>query len=144
MKAMQNKIITLIITMFFTMFLCFSSTINILADEKIPFKIGVNRFAWYATLQNINFMPLVSADPFAGVILTDWYSVTENERYKIDVYILEEHLTANTVQVKVFKQKKQGNTWVDAKVPTIMSNKIEDAILNTSRKLRIENMLGEN
>jgi hypothetical protein len=54
-------------------------------------------------------------------IITDFSTIA----YLGDVYILEEHLTANTVQVKVFKQKKQGNTWVDAKVPDIMSNKID-------------------
>ena len=110
--------------------------------KNIPFKIGVNRFAWYSSLQTINFMPMISADPFAGIIITDWKAVSDNERYKIDVYILEENLTSNTVDVRVFKQKKVNGAWVDDAPNALLKGQIEDAILNTARKLRIEYMLG--
>ncbi|HAD24791.1 MAG TPA: DUF3576 domain-containing protein, partial [Alphaproteobacteria bacterium] len=33
--------------------------------------IGVNSFLWRATLDTLAFMPLASADPFGGVIITD-------------------------------------------------------------------------
>ena len=36
--------------------------------------IGVNSFLWRASLDTVSFMPLASADPFGGVIITDWYS----------------------------------------------------------------------
>jgi hypothetical protein len=36
--------------------------------------IGVNSYLWRASLDTISFMPLVSADPFGGVIITDWYA----------------------------------------------------------------------
>src|SRR5262249_9492739 len=36
--------------------------------------VGVNSFLWRASLDTVSFMPLVSADPFGGVIITDWYS----------------------------------------------------------------------
>src|SRR6185369_14156384 len=36
--------------------------------------IGVNSFLWRAALDTVSFMPLASADPFGGVILTDWYA----------------------------------------------------------------------
>jgi len=36
--------------------------------------IGVNSFLWRASLDTVSFMPLSSADPFGGVIITDWYS----------------------------------------------------------------------
>ncbi|MFL1780679.1 DUF3576 domain-containing protein [Candidatus Hepatincolaceae symbiont of Richtersius coronifer] len=111
------------------------------ATSNIPLKIGVNRFAWHASLQNINFMPLVAADPFAGVILTDWYSINDSERYKIDIYILEELLTSQTIQVKLFKQKKNGSSWVDVPANNIMAQQIQDNILNTARQLRIQDSL---
>jgi hypothetical protein len=111
---------------------------NLFANNVNTFKIGVNRFAWIAALQSVNFMPLLSADPFGGAILSDWYAVNENERYKIDVYVLEEYLTSETVSVKVFKQKKQGNSWVDdTNNSKDIALKIEDAILNTARQLKI-------
>ena len=39
--------------------------------------IGVNSFLWRASLDTVTFMPLASADPFGGVIITDWYSPPE-------------------------------------------------------------------
>ena len=36
--------------------------------------LGVNGFLWRASLDTISFMPIASADPFGGVIVTDWYS----------------------------------------------------------------------
>src|SRR5262245_8131754 len=52
--------------------------------------IGVNSFLWRASLDTVSFMPLLSADPFGGVIITDWYSPPESpgERFKLNIYIL--------------------------------------------------------
>src|SRR5262245_16253262 len=52
--------------------------------------VGVNSFLWRASLDTVSFMPLVSADPFGGVIITDWYSPPQSpsERFKVNVYIL--------------------------------------------------------
>lgn len=116
---------------------------SVAAQDETPYKIGVNRFAWYAALKLINFMPLSSADPFSGVIITDWYYISDNERYKVDVYVLEEHLTSNTVEVKVFKEINKSNTWRMAKLNPKIAIKLEDAILNTARQLRIQYMLSE-
>ena len=56
--------------------------------------INVNSYLWRATLDTIYFMPLVSADPFGGVILTDWYQLNPKslERIKLNVYILGSQL----------------------------------------------------
>ncbi|MBM09177.1 MAG: hypothetical protein CMF69_06330, partial [Magnetovibrio sp.] len=52
--------------------------------------IGVNSFLWRASIDTISFMPVNSADPFGGVIITDWHANAEapNERFKLNVYIL--------------------------------------------------------
>lgn len=126
------------LTLLLVLFLISPSLAWSKTKEEIPFKIGVNRFAWYAALQTINFMPISFVDPFAGAILTEWYSLNGTDRYKVDIYVLEENLTANTVQVKVFKQQKHGGTWEDVKVSPDMARKMEDSILNTARELRIE------
>src|SRR4051812_19034628 len=43
-------------------------------DSDSQTGIGVNSFLWRASLDTVAFMPLASADPFGGVILTDWYA----------------------------------------------------------------------
>lgn len=131
----------LIFTLLFVF--CFAHTLLAESKDVPKFKIGVNRFAWYAALQIINFMPLSSADPFSGVIITDWYTLNDHEKYKIDVYILEEALTSKTVDVKIFKQVKKDGEWENVVPAASMSHRIEDAILNTARQLRVEYIINK-
>ncbi len=103
--------------------------------------VAVNAFLWRASLDTINFIPLVSADPFGGVIITDWYTPAEapNERMKVQITILDRDLRADGVRVAVFKQTtgpKNAN-WVDAQVDPRTNTDIENAILTRARQLRI-------
>lgn len=103
--------------------------------------IGVNSFLWRASLDTISFMPVSSADPFGGVIITDWYSAGEapNERFKLNVYILGRALRADGVRVAVFRQvlDAQGG-WRDVALSDVTATKIEDSILTRARQLRNE------
>lgn len=104
--------------------------------------IGVNSFLWRASLDAVSFMPLSSADPFGGVILTDWYEnpETPGERFKISIYILDKQLRADGVRASVFKQTKDKSGWRDVKTPEEMTRNIEDAILTRARELRVAQM----
>ena len=78
--------------------------------------IGVNAFLWRASLDTLSFLPLASADPFGGVIITDWYVPPEaggTERLKLTVYILDQRLRADGVRVAVFRQERDGENWRD-------------------------------
>lgn len=104
--------------------------------------VAVNAFLWRASLDTINFIPLISADPFGGVIITDWYTPAEapNERMKVQITILDRELRADGVRVAVFKQQQSGRgggTWVDAQVDPRTNTEIENAILTRARQLRI-------
>jgi len=102
--------------------------------------LGVNSFLWRASLDSISFMPLVSADPFGGVIITDWYAPPEvqNERFKITVYILGRDLRADGVRAVVFRQvHDDSGEWTDAAVEPQTPIDLENAILTRARQLRI-------
>jgi hypothetical protein len=101
--------------------------------------IGVNSYLWRASLETISFMPVSSADPFGGVVITDWYTPgeTPNERFKLNIYILGKALRADGVKVAVFRQVKDASGgWTDANTPDQTGIKIEDAILTKARQLR--------
>ena len=103
--------------------------------------IGVNSFLWRASLDTISFMPVSSADPFGGVIITDWYSAGEapNERFKLNVYILGRALRADGVRVAVFRQvRDSAGAWRDMALSDVTATKIEDSILTRARQLRNE------
>lgn len=103
--------------------------------------IGINTFLWRASLDTIAFAPLSSADPFGGVIITDWYATPKspNERFKLNIFILGRALRADGVRVSVFRQVRDAaGEWRDAAVPKDAGSKIEDAILTRARQLRQE------
>jgi hypothetical protein len=102
--------------------------------------IGVNSYLWRASLDTVSFMPLASADPFGGVIITDWYTPPEspNERFKMNVYILGRQLRADSVRVAVFRQEQNGeNAWLDSTIKSDTAVTLENQILTRARQLRI-------
>ncbi len=100
--------------------------------------IQVNAYLWRATLDTLSFMPLASADPFGGVVITDWYSppATPNERFKANAYILSQQMNANAIQVTLFHQVLQNGQWADAAVDPNTVSGLEDRILSRAADLR--------
>ena len=74
-------------------------------------KGGVFDFAssnplWRASLDTINFLPLLSANYSGGIIISDWYSSnSENESIKITIRFLTNEIRADALEVKVFTKK---------------------------------------
>ena len=106
--------------------------------------IGVNSYLWRASLDTLSFMPLSSADPWGGIIITDWYTNPEkpDERFKATVYILDTRLRADALNVAIFKQVNAGGQWVDSAVTSQTETDIENAILTKARQLRLANTTG--
>ena len=105
-----------------------------------PASIGVNGYLWRATLDTLSFMPLVSADPWGGTVITDWYANPEkpDERFKATVYILDTRLRADGLNVALQKQvRAPDGTWRDAAVSPQTETDLENAILTKARQLRV-------
>ena len=102
--------------------------------------IGVNAFLWRSSLETLSFMPLSSADPFGGVIITDWYQPPAGggERFKATAYILGKQLRADGVKVAIYRQVLQGGQWMDAPVAPATVTEIENRILAKAREMRAE------
>jgi hypothetical protein len=101
--------------------------------------VGVNAYLWRATLDTMSIWPVTSADPFGGVIITDWYAppTTPNERFKLNIYILDRALRADGVRVSVFRQQRTGSgTWRNAIAQPQTASQIENAILTRARQFR--------
>ena len=102
--------------------------------------IGVNGYLWRATLDTLSFMPLASADPFGGVIITDWHALadTPDDRFKMTVLVLGRELRPDGLRVSVFRQTRPaaGEGWRDATVKPDTATRLEDQILSRARQLR--------
>ena len=117
-----------------------SSSKRVEGDQGGGGGLGVNSFLWRGSLDTLAFMPIASADPFGGVILTDWYSPPDapESRFKVNVYILDKQLRADALKVSVFRQAREhGGGWHDTKVGSDTAGQLEDTILTRARQLRM-------
>ena len=71
---------------------------------------------WRATLDTIDFMPLVSANYSGGIIITDWYNdaSSSGQSVKISVRFLTNEVRSDALDVKIFT--KNCDTTVDCKI----------------------------
>jgi Domain of unknown function (DUF3576) len=93
----------------------------------------VNRFLWQASLETLSFLPLNTADPFSGLILTDWGGVGGGGTFRVTVLISDPALDASSLKVAAFRQ--QGGRAVP--VGEAENSQLEDAILTRARQIRI-------
>jgi hypothetical protein len=78
--------------------------------EKVKTRRGGNfEFAssnelWRASLDVIDFMPLTSANYSGGIIITDWYSDSENdgESIKFVIRFLTNEIRSDAINLKIF------------------------------------------
>ena len=122
------------------------ASINLLGnnDESNNTNIGalgmpINPYLWKASLNTLSFMPLSSTDPFAGTIITDWYTAETNqgERCKLNVFINGKDLKADNLRVSSFCQTLKNSQWVNMPSNNEENNKLENAILNEAKKLKL-------
>ena len=109
---------------------------NTVASLGMP----INVYLWRGALETISFMPLSSADPIGGTILTDWYSTTnnDNERCKLNIIITGLELQTQNLKVTSFCQDYKNDRWVNKEVDADNNIKIENAILNKAKKLKLQ------
>lgn len=102
--------------------------------------LAVNAYLWRGSLETLKFMPLASADPFGGVIITDWWTPASSpsERFKATAYILGKQLRADGVRISLFRQVQQNGQWVDAPVDPSKVSELEDRVLARARDLRAQ------
>ena len=99
----------------------------------------INPYLWKASLETISFMPLASTDPFAGTIITDWYTAETNlgERCKLNIFINGKSLKTDNLRVSSFCQTLKNNQWVNMPSKQEENTKLENVILNEAKKLKL-------
>ena len=66
---------------------------------------------WKATLDILDFMPLVSANYSGGIVITDWYSEKDNpnQSIKITVKFLTNEIRSDALDINVYLKKCSDN-----------------------------------
>lgn len=109
------------------------------ATPSLPQGLGVNADLWRAALDTLSFMPLASADPNGGVIITDWYNDPSqaDERFKVNVVIGGRILRADALRVTLFKQVRRNGAWVNTAPTANVSRQLENLVLTRARDFKV-------
>ncbi len=92
--------------------------------------IQVNKYIWTAALDVLSFLPLQSADPFTGVIVTGYGTPPGGGRaYRATIFIQDAALEARSLKVALYTRSGP------ASAETVRA--VEDAILARARQLRM-------
>ena len=78
---------------------------NALGRKSTNFEFASSNVLWRASLDTIDFMPLLSANYSGGVIITDWYSEEQDDAIKITLRFLSNEVRSDAIDVKVFYKK---------------------------------------
>ena len=102
----------------------------------------VNSITFSVALDKVGFMPLISVDSASGIIVTDWYSLDDGQsRIKINIRVVDQEMTDESVMVSLFTQSLDGDRWIDQGINSEQSLKIKQSILSSARSLAIASEL---
>lgn len=92
--------------------------------------IQVNKYIWAAALDVLNFLPVQSADPFTGVIVTGFGTPPGGGRaYRATIFIQDPALDARSLNIALITRAGP------ASADTVRA--LEDAILTRARQIRL-------
>ena len=103
---------------------------------------NVNKYLYKAAIDVLKFAPLASADSHAGTIITEWYSPADQKdtQFKVNVYIKDELITPEALEVVAFQRNKVNGKWSDDHKPSPISAVLEDKIIRKARDLYLQSV----
>ena len=105
------------------------------------FDFATSNELWRASLDTLDFMPLMSADYGGGILITDWYNENNNyEDYiKISVRFLTNEIRSDSLDIKVYTKKCEtlNKCTINENNPEI-ENKLISTILTKASKYKQE------
>ena len=75
--------------------------------KSTNYEFSTSNPLWRASLETIDFIPLTTVDYSGGIIITDWYSDSNNpnEAIKITLRFLSNEIQSNSIKVIVHNKK---------------------------------------
>ncbi len=91
--------------------------------------VQVNRYIWNAAFEVLDFLPVESADPFSGVIVTGWGRAPGSDTdYRAAVIVKDPALAARSLRVSLMTR--------DGPADQATVDAVENAIFARARQLR--------
>lgn len=98
---------------------------------------NVNFYLWRAALETLSIGPLDSADPFGGVIITDWFTLEEDpgHQYRATAYIMGRELRTDNLRVALYL-RPVGQDTAARRATEEAETRMENVILAKARDIR--------
>jgi hypothetical protein len=110
-------------------------------DSNTSVDFAKSNVLWKATLKSLEFLPLINADYSGGIIIYDWYSLSEKpkEQIKVTVQFLDNELRTESIKILAHKKICENiNNCSNSVIDENFSNSIKSSIISTARILKIE------
>jgi hypothetical protein len=105
------------------------------------FDFATSNELWRASLDTLDFMPLISADYGGGILITDWYNENNNYRdyIKISIRFLTNEIRSDSLKIKVYTKncENSNNCTINEENPEI-KKKLVSTILTKASKYKKE------
>lgn len=107
-------------------------------DDSAGGVAAVNLFLWRAALETLALGPLESADPFGGVIITDWFTLKEEpgSQYRVTAYILGRSLRTDNLKVAMYVRTSDNGKLLTQRATPAAETRLENVILTKARTIR--------
>lgn len=98
---------------------------------------NANKYLCQATLEVLTFVPLTLVDIVGGVITTEWYNPKgqHNTQFKINIFITDEAISSEALDVKVYERNKIGQKWSEDFKESAIARILKDKIIRKARTL---------
>ena len=94
------------------------------------FQFATSNELWRASLDALDFMPLASVNYSGGIIITDWYSNTQNtENIKISIRFLSNDIKSENLKVTVHQRVCKNS--VNCKIDLLENSNIKEELHRT-------------
>ena len=104
------------------------------------FEFSTSNVLWRATLNTLDFLPIVNADYSGGIIIYDWFSEkTDNRSIKLSVRFLSNELKSSSIVIAGHKKvcDDMGKCFIE-KLDNKFTNEIKETIITMARQTKIE------
>jgi hypothetical protein len=110
-------------------------------NKSTSYEFSTSNPLWRATLETLDFMPLVTVDYSGGMIITDWYndSNNANDSIKITLRFLSNEVRSDSIKVIVHnKNCKTSGACTINEIDSNIKFELQKSILAKAAKLEKE------
>ena len=105
-------------------------SIGSIGKRKTTYEFSTSNPMWRASLETLDFLPLITVDYSGGVIITDWYSDnSSSDSIKITVRFLSNEIRSDSL--KIILHKKSCDKNMNCKTNIINTSTIKDELRST-------------